>query len=378
MKKTQFVFLFILIFNSTICSAQDATYNTFLQSKMLYNPSLVGSDGAQSWKIRSKAQWLGDGAGYRSASVLFEETVPCSIIDIGGKFNFNQEGDGGFQTYEFGFLSAIYAPFSAGESEHNFRMGADFGWGINRLDFSKLVWSDQLDPKYGVVRASGFGAEGVNYSKVYFNPGVGISLRSLINKSSSKAWLLNIGVAAYRLVSIYNVRVNQSASVLGLNKININRVNGFVSSKFVLRQARGELMVMEPFLVYQQQGEIGYIEGGARYGYLSNAGITGSFHRSTIGSNTTAWASYTADFSFVSGRTNRSDIFFTYSHNVSGLQNFVGPQFEVGLNIHFRRSSVCKLLDKDDEIPYNSEFICPIMTISPGKRKMYEQIWFKN
>jgi hypothetical protein len=301
--------------------------------------------------------------------------VPCSFLDIGGKLTFNQEGDAGFRNFEAGFLSAMYIPVSLSDSEHNIRFGADFGWGLNRLDFSKLTWSDQLDAKYGVVRATNFGINGINYSKVFFNPGFGISLKSLMNKKSTNAWVLNAGWAGYRLYSVYNSSVNQSTSVTGLNRLGIFRWNGFISSKFVLHQSRNEFMTVEPYVVYQEQGNINYWEMGTRYAYLKNAGIAFAYHKGNFVESNTSWMNYTADFAFNQRNGRRSDLFLTYSHNTSGLSNFVGPQFEVGINFHFQRSTICKWIDRDDEVPYSSTSICPVMTISPGKRKMYDKIW---
>ncbi|MBK9043442.1 MAG: type IX secretion system membrane protein PorP/SprF [Saprospiraceae bacterium] len=148
----------ILIFFWLRLSSQDPAYHSFTQNRFLFNPSLTGSYGAQAWKVRSKAQWNNDGGGgYKTVSLLFEETMPCSILDVGAKVNYNEEGAGIYQTLDFGFLTSAFLPFHTGRHhDHNARIGFDFSWGVNTIDFSRLVWSDQLDPKYGNINPTSF------------------------------------------------------------------------------------------------------------------------------------------------------------------------------------------------------------------------------
>ena len=72
------------------------------------------------------------------------------------------------------------------------------------------------------------------------------------------------------------------------------------------------------------------------------------------------------------------DINLSYSENIGGLKNLVGPQIELGFSIHLAKSSICNLLGLEDDVPYNTEYKCPLMALTPGKRKMYENIWYKN
>ncbi|MBK7633118.1 MAG: type IX secretion system membrane protein PorP/SprF [Saprospiraceae bacterium] len=82
--------IIISIFTVFRINAQDPSYQNFAQNRFLFNPSLTGSYGAQSWKLRSKMQWNNDGGnGYKTMRLLFEETIPCSILYICVKVNYN-------------------------------------------------------------------------------------------------------------------------------------------------------------------------------------------------------------------------------------------------------------------------------------------------
>ena len=379
-KKLISVFAIFMLIHFHI-SAQDPAYQNFAQNRFLFNPSLTGSYGAQSWKLRSKMQWNNDGGnGYKTLSLLFEETIPCSILDIGAKVNYNEEGAGLYRTLELGFLSSAFLPLGRSKySDHNFKLGVDFSWGFNTIDFSRLIWSDQLDPKYGNINPTTFVNPNQGRSSWYFNPGFGVSLRSLWNKKSTKAYMTNFGAALYRFYSLEDGEINQSVSVLGLKNSNPYRLSVFAEAEFVPVYFSRKYLTFRPMILYQKQGNIDYLESGFRAGYLRNAGI-GLYYHTAPGNKIgqTPWMTFTTDFLISVGSGKKLELSLSYSENLGGLQNFVGPQFEIGISYHLSKSSICNLMGMEDDVPYNNEYICPIMAITPGKRKMYENIWYKN
>jgi hypothetical protein len=291
--------LIISIFAQFSMYAQDPSYQNFVQNRFLFNPSLTGSYGAQSWKLRSKMQWNNDGGnGYKTLSLLFEETMPCSILDIGAKVNYNEEGAGLYRTLELGFLSSAFLPLGRSKySDHNFKLGVDFSWGFNSIDFSRLIWSDQLDPKYGNVNPTTFVNPNQGRSSWYFNPGFGVSLRSLWNKKSTKAYMTNIGAALYRFYSLEDGEINQSVSVLGLKNSNPYRLSFLAEAEFVPVYFSRKYLTFRPMILYQKQGNIDYLESGFRAGYLRNAGI-GFYYHTAPGNKIgqTPWMTFTTDF----------------------------------------------------------------------------------
>jgi len=379
MKKTLLLLGFIL-FIGIYLAAQDPAYHSFHQNRFLFNPSLTGSTGSESFKIRSKMQWNQDGGnGYRTLSLMMEETMPCSIIDIGAKVNYNEEGAGVYKTFEAGFLSSIFLPMVLSTySDHNFKIGIDFSWGMNSIDYNRLIWSDQLDPKYGNIRPTSFISPNDGRSSWYFNPGFGVSLRSLWNKKSKKAVMTNFGAAMYRFYALDDGEINQSVSVLGLKNSNPYRFSAFVESEFIATYLNRKYISIRPLLLYQKQGNIHYVETGVRAGYSRNAGIGCYYHAAPANSiGQTPWLTYSTDFMISTGKGKKLEMSFSYSSNVGGLQNFTGPQFEIGINYHISKSSICNMMGMSDDVPYHNSYSCPIMAITPGKLKMYENIWYK-
>lgn len=358
---------------------QDPSYGNFLNNRFLFNPSLTGTSGSESFKLRAKSQWYNDGGqGYKTISLLFEETMPCSIIDIGAKINYNEEGAGFYRTIEAGFLSSAFIPLRTRNHDFNFRIGVDFTWGLNSIDYSRLVWSDQLHPKYGVIEPTSFSAPNDGQSNSFLNPGIGVSWRALWNKTSKQAIMTNIGIAGYRFVSFIDGEIGQSISVLGLDNNNPMRYSVFFESEFIPYYYGHQYLSIKPILLMQRQGPLDYIELGARLGYSRYAGIS-AFYHTTLGFNQyeTKWMTLSTDFTVNISNTKKLDILLSYSSNLSGLKNFSGPQFEFGIAYHLAKSSVCNLMGQGDDVPYNDEYKCPIMMITPGKQKMYENIWYK-
>ena len=368
----------LILFTNLI--GQDAAYTSFADNRILFNPSLVGVSGAQSWKIRGKSQWFNDGgSGYKTLGLIFEETMPCSIIDLGAKFNLNEEGSGLFRTWEAGIVSAMFIPLpSSQKHDHNLRAGADFSWGINSIDYNKLIFSDQLDPKYGNILQGSFISPNTGNSSWFFNPGVGFSLRSLWNKKSKQAVMTNAGMAMYRFYSLSGGKINQSVSILGLDNDNPVRYTGFFEMEFVPKYYGRQFLSMRPSIVYQKQGKIDYAEFGFRAGYTRSAGIGFYYHTSFLNEyGVNRWLSIHGDITIKLKKKRLMVVNFDYSSNISGLRNFSGPQFELGFTYHLAKSSICNAMDQQDDVPYNGSYNCPIMDVSPGKRKMYENIWYK-
>lgn len=373
------LFLFVeLVFNAASAFSQDPTFISFSSNRSLYNPAMVGYSGAQSIQIKGKSQWQNDGGGgYRTLSMIFEETVPCSLLDFGGKLLLNEEGSGLYRTGEVGILSSIYLPLKLSKSSaHNVRIGLDASWGINSINFDKLIFSDQLDPKYGPINPTGFVLPGENSSNTYATPGFGLVVRSLWNKLSSSSIASGFGVALYRFYNFSENNFNQSVSILGLNNSNGQRLTAFLDFEFSTRGGLFKNFLIKPQFFYQKQGVIDYGEIGSRFSLLRDLGLTLLYHTDfSSNTNGTKWVS--ANFDFVNKFRNNTAIGINlgYAMNLGGLSNLVGPQFELGVSLYLAKSSICKLLDKDDAVPYN-QLKCPFYSLSRGQSKLYENIWY--
>lgn len=383
-KLSLYTLLLGISLNSTaeLLNAQDAHLLTHNNNRLFFNPSLAGTNGAQTFKAVAKSQWYRDGGnGYKTIGLTYEETVPCSILDGAFKITANEEGKGLYRTVELGpVIAASLTQLSKKMHDHNIRFGADLAFGFNSIDYNRLIWSDQLDPKEDKpVRPTSFVPPNGGRSAWYFNPGFGISWRSLWNKDRKKAIASNLGLACYRFITINDDLTNQSISVLGLRNPNELRITAMAEIEFIPYYSGRKFLSARPAIYFQKQGPIDYVEIGIKTGYSRKMQLNLFYHttlNSSLGS--TRWLTLGTDLLLTTGNGKRIELNLSMAQNIGGLQNFTGPQMEIGIAYHLARSSVCKALKLEDDVSYGNEYKCPILAQTPGKRKMYENIWYKN
>jgi hypothetical protein len=337
-----------------------------------------------SLNLSYKTQWDSEETRpYKTTYITYEEAMPCQVIDYGLRFLYDEEGDGILQTWEIGgMVAGSITGFSNQFDEHNLRIGASFAWRQHKVDFTRLRFSDQLDPKYGFQDEHGipiptaFVPPEDNSSRVYFNPAIGMIWRSIWATQSPRGILMNIGVSAQNLL-------NLSASVLDDDEYQSWRLTFHAEAEFVPISRHNNFVTVRPMILYQNQGNIDYIELGAQSGLLNNGLIFGAYLHSNSANgfvNNTNWYTLNASFN-VPLHFNRNDksllqLGFSYSDNINKLKNFFGPQFQIGLSFNFATSPVCNLMGQPN--PFGALGPCPIWQVSPAKRKIYENVWYDN
>ncbi|MEO7176250.1 MAG: type IX secretion system membrane protein PorP/SprF, partial [Saprospiraceae bacterium] len=216
--------------------AQDPFFLQFANSESQFNPSLVGNKGATSIMLKYKSQWNATEVnGFRSGSLLFEESMPCTIFDYGLNLGIDQEGAGLLKTMNLGGKLAGTIPWEIGNSNHNLRAGLGLQWIRKSIDYGRLIFSDELDPKYGTVDVSGtdiptsFFADNDGRSLWVFAPAVGFSHRILFNNKSRTSPTLQYGIAVHNAFSMSSGNIE---SILDQDTRISPRYNAFLMTEF--------------------------------------------------------------------------------------------------------------------------------------------------
>lgn len=368
---------------------QDPFFIQFAHSESAFNPSLTGYRGALSLISKYKGQWMQSGSqGFQTVSIDLEESLPCSVVDYGLHVGADQEGSGLLRTTDFGGRVAGTIAFDAGYSSHNVRLGLAMLWASKRVDYSRLVFSDQLDAKYGTVDANGlpnptsFVPFNDGRSLWFFMPAMGFSHRILLNRQKFRSPTILYGLAIHNAFSLGSQRyAGNIESILEQDTRLPIRWHAFLSPEFVMIAEGRTFVTVRPLLAYQQQGPIHYAEIGSRFSLNRNLALGlyyhGNHHDQDEGFSNTNWYSIQAEFGGIIGRTKRIDLGIAYAGNVSGLRNQMGPILEVSVALHFATSPSCQLWGFEDEVPYGDQIKCPTSTMTPGRRKMYEGLWYR-
>ncbi|MBK0379420.1 PorP/SprF family type IX secretion system membrane protein [Mucilaginibacter sp. SD-g] len=176
------------LFTSTGVVAQDHMYSQFFNSPLYLNPALNGqfpADLRMNLIYRNQYSSVTGNLSYISASV--DLNVPQFAGGVGILFTRSSEGSAYLNKNN---ISGIYS-YSVGSDAFVLSFGLQAGVTNRSVDWSKLVFSDQIDPRLGYIPGSTSIADQPLFNnKFYFDSGAGINLSS---------GNLNIGFAAQHI-----------------------------------------------------------------------------------------------------------------------------------------------------------------------------------
>jgi type IX secretion system PorP/SprF family membrane protein len=372
-----------------VLRAQDPFFSHFFLNESAYNPALTGFRGATSVMAKYKTQWFAGGVpGFQTASVAFEESLPCSVFDYGLAFRGDEEGQGLLRTIDLTGRVAGTVAWDIGYSSHNLRAGIGLGWASKGIDYTRLIFSDELDPKYGTVDATGidlptaFAPLNDGRSLWFFSPAVGLSHRVLFNRQNRRSPTVHYGAALHHAFSLGNREYfGNIESILGAETRIDARWNLFFSGEFILVSDGRSFLSFQPMMRYQRQGVLSYYEVGSRFGMNRDLSLGIHYHAASgrYGlARDNNWLTLEGQLGGIVMKDRRVDLGIAYATNLTGQRNHFGPILEFSLAFHFASSPTCALAGYKDEVPYGSGIKCPTSALTPGRRKMYESIWYKN
>lgn len=145
MKKLVFTFS---IFSCLIASAQDAHFSQYHNSRTYINPAFVGTDSTMNMALNYRIQWPKIDP-YRSLHFSVDKYIHAIRGGIGLNYLNDYEMNGAYikARIDFNYASHI-------ELFHHklvLQPGMQISYFQNTLDFSKLTFGDQIDPRRGFI-----------------------------------------------------------------------------------------------------------------------------------------------------------------------------------------------------------------------------------
>lgn len=365
-----------------VLSAQDPAGFLFRQYGALFNPALAGSGGSQSVGLAYRQQWIDQGTpGYHTAVLSYEESLPCSIIDYGVSALWDLEGAGFLSTLEISPRVSVNLPVSISSNHHiNLRLGGGFSFGWQDIRLDRLVFSDQLDPKYGNILPTSFIPPDEDLTGQYIQPGIGIAMQMILNQRQPNAIVIQAGVSYHNAYGFgRSENSGYGKSLLGLFAPQSPRFAAHADFEVIPGSSLKQFVSLRPVFLYERQDGIHYYQYGLDIGLLDALRVAGYLHHQdlSIAGTSTNWISVMALFRPYLNRQ-RTDLYVQYSFNSSGLRHAVSPLIEIGFRQHFRNSPLCRMIGKGDDVDYGGRPVCRYSRISPGKKKIYENVWYKD
>ncbi|MCG3167103.1 MAG: hypothetical protein POELPBGB_02886 [Bacteroidia bacterium] len=189
--------LFLLITATNTVLAQDPTFSQYYSNKLYYNPAFAGADPGLRVNFNYRNLWSSLNSNFGTYNV----NIDIADFNLGGGIGAvvvgNVEGDGLLRTNSYN-LNYSYR-ITVMPRMCDVHIGLQAGYLQKSIDWSRFVFSDQLDPVYGQVYTSS-AALPSNNKKGMFDAAAGIMTRFNIKKSRSRRIIsTNIGFSVQHI-----------------------------------------------------------------------------------------------------------------------------------------------------------------------------------
>ncbi len=130
--------------------AQDPSFSQFYANRVYLNPAFTGLEAGITVSGVSRMQWLNVDGGFRTYGFNLELQEPALNSGIGLSLMHDQQGLAQLETTTVGLSYAYTIPFE----NHNIHVGFQYQYVQKTIDWSKITFSDQLDPLHGAIYAT--------------------------------------------------------------------------------------------------------------------------------------------------------------------------------------------------------------------------------
>ncbi|MEL6867129.1 MAG: PorP/SprF family type IX secretion system membrane protein [Bacteroidota bacterium] len=139
--------LFLLLTIAGVMKAQDPSFSQFYANRIYLNPAFTGLEQGLSFAGVYRVQWRNVDDGFRSYMASVELKEPFIRSGFGLTFFQDVQGLAELTSTSIGLSYA----YTIQMDNHNVHVGMQALWNQKSLDWSKIIFSDQLDPVLGNV-----------------------------------------------------------------------------------------------------------------------------------------------------------------------------------------------------------------------------------
>lgn len=304
MKKFTLSFLFLLGIGKLF--AQDPTFTQFYSNPVYLNPALSGSSGCPRVAINYRNQWPQLTGNYVTYAAAYDSYFKNISGGVGLVALHDVQGQGTIQT---SMIGASYSYYLKVNRKFRLMFGTQAAYYQKYLDWSKLTFGDQIDPRRGFIYQTGDVPRG-NGRRGFFDVSAG---------------LVGFSKNFYFGAAFHHLNRPDESMILGQSRLPI-KITGHIGTNIKLGQ-RGRYSsttFLSPNIIYQNQNGFQQLNIGAYLKYESF----------TIG----AWYRNKDAFILTVGiNTDNYRIGYSYDLTVSQLGNGVsGGSHEVSLGINLK------------------------------------------
>ena len=261
MMKKIYTFLFIIFSALSLkLSAQDHHFSQFFNAPIYLNPSLTGQfDGDLRLNMIYRNQWTGLSGDLSYLNASADVYVPKLAGGLGLSFNKSSEGTTFLNKNN---IAATYA-YSVGGDDFTASFGLQVGFTNRTIDWSKLVFADQIDRRLGYVPGSASAAIPLDISnQFYFDPAAGANF--VYRNAMFGAALYHINQPNESFTGV-EAKLPMRLSINASFKVPLN---------YGVHYSDTDGAFLIPSVVYHKQGNVGSLSAGAQFKYKGfNSGL---------------------------------------------------------------------------------------------------------
>ncbi|WP_343788474.1 PorP/SprF family type IX secretion system membrane protein, partial [Wandonia haliotis] len=149
--------------------SQDPIFTQFYANPLYLNPALAGTHGCPRFALNYRNQWPAISGNFVTYSASYDQYFDKISGGIGILATHDQQGQ---NTINATRLSLIYSYHLKVNRKFSLLFGAEATYGQKFLDWNKLTFGDQIDPRRGFIYQTGDERRGG--SKGYFDVSAGI------------------------------------------------------------------------------------------------------------------------------------------------------------------------------------------------------------
>ncbi len=208
MKVPKYVILVTLLFQGIIANAQDPVLSQFFANRSYLNPAFTGLEEGLQVSATARNQWYAADQGYTFLTTTAEWQEPCWNSGFGIAVTHAQEGLAPMNASSAGLMYSYVIP----SGRNNWHFGLKYTFNQKQLDWSKLTFSDQLDPVFGNIYGSAVtpGNESVFFHDFAFGVVRRWDSKTRTNHKHQYSTRSHIGLAINHMASLFGVGPDES------------------------------------------------------------------------------------------------------------------------------------------------------------------------
>lgn len=330
MKKIYLLGLLLSIFLTTL-NAQDPSFSQFYAHRLYLNPAFTGTQHGLTLGLHYRNQWNYIPGGFTTYSVWADLQEPYISSGFGVVAMRDQEGAGALVTQGFGLS---YSYIIRASDKFNINVGVRTAYTQKYVDWSKLVFSDQLHPIDGIVNGSNAVSPIERSNFVDFDAGIVARWQMDLGKKEINS---NIGFAVSHLTE-------PEESIQSIGTKLPRRFTGHFGTMIpfsFFKNFGQRLVYLSPNIKVDYQGDIQVYSYGIYV--ISSPIYVGGFYQNrtpSVDLQNTNFVTLTGGFEANIAQTTILNIGYSYDISLTGLNTKVRGVHEISMRINFGNVSM--------------------------------------